>query len=195
MRRMNRGWGIVGFVFVALLLAGLPSFGSSAWATPAQRNAQQQTVPVKTVDVDSACPGDQVVFTITWNAGAATRYDVVFTDQVSAYLKIDEVATSRGTISIVGQWVTVEAGDVAANTTVTITITCTVRDNAPPGVQLCNDVTVSGEGFEQRWEEEGDCCIDPCRVVVPEPGSLVLLVSGLTGLIGYAGLRRARRHA
>ncbi len=36
----------------------------------------------------------------------------------------------------------------------------------------------------------GSLAIEPCEEFVPEPGSILLLGSGLMGLAGYAGLRR-----
>jgi hypothetical protein len=58
-----------------------------------------------------------------------------------------------------------------------------------------------GDNLVQIQLKGGDCAyvawgaleVEPCEEFVPEPGSVLLLGSGLMGLAGYAGLRWRRR--
>jgi fimbrial isopeptide formation D2 family protein len=186
--RQKRG-RFLAFIGVVLVVAALLSFSSSVWATPAQEHAQQQSVPpVKTADMTVVCPGENFVFEITFRAGPEDWYDVVVTDNMDPLLRIDEVWTSHGTASYVGQLVTVDVGDVTAGTTVTIRITCTVEEGAPAGFRIDNNASVVVE--DPSLEFDPRAYIEVCGEFVPEAGSLLLLGSGLAGLAGYAGLRR-----
>jgi hypothetical protein len=62
----------------------------------------------------------------------------------------------------------------------------------------CSDTTGNWVIGDRIWPADfeyipssfGEVCLDPCEVeFVPEPGSIVLLGSGLAGLAGYAALR------
>ena len=185
----QRRWRFLAFVGVALVVAALLSFSSSAWATPAQNHAQQQSVPpIKTADMTVVCPGENFIFKITFRAGPEDWYNVVVTDDLDPLLTIDAVWTSHGTASHVGQLVTVDIGDITAGTTVTVRITCTVQDGAPAGFRIDNTASVVVE--DPSLEFDPRSYIEVCGEFVPEPGSLLLLGSGLASLAGYAGLRR-----
>jgi fimbrial isopeptide formation D2 family protein len=192
MRTRQKRWGLLAFLTMALVIGALLSFSSSAWATPAQEHAQQQSVPpIKEANMTVVCPGEDFVFEISFRAGPTDWYGVVVTDELDPNLKIDAVSTSQGIVSIVGQLVTVDVGHVPAGTTVTITITCTVRDTAPAGFRIDNTASVVAQ--DPALEFDPRAYIEVCGEFVPEPSSLLLLGSGLAGLAGYAGMRWSNR--
>ena len=195
MRTRQKRWRVVAFVAVASVVAALPSFRSSAWATPAQ-HAQQQTV--KRPDIDCCEPGQSFVFEITFIAEEVNWTGVKVYDTLHSFLKIEGVTTSHGTASYVGQDVTVNIPFIPLNDTVIIRITSTVRDGAPECFLIYNTarVTVEYPASEFNVPKPPD---DPmyievcCPEFVPEPGSLLLLGGGLAGLAGYAGMRWSNR--
>ena len=192
MRTREKRWGLLALVTMALVIVALLSFSSSAWATPAQEHAQQQSVPpIKTADMKVVCPGEQFVFEITFRAGPENWYDVVVTDDMDPAIRIDSVWTSQGTASYVGQLVTVDVGDVTAGTTVTVRITCTIRDTVPAGLRIDNAASVVVEDPALEFDPRAFVVI--CGEFVPEPSSLLLLGSGLAGLGGYAAMRWSNR--
>ncbi|MCJ7621020.1 MAG: DUF11 domain-containing protein [Anaerolineae bacterium] len=191
----QKRWRVVAFVAVASVVAALLSFRSSAWATPAQTHAQQQTV--KRPDIDCCLPGEPFVFEITFETAEAW-HNVVVTDNLDPFLKIDGVWTSHGTALYVGQLVTVNVGDIPANTIVIIRITSTVQDGAPACFRIYNTASVVVEipdwKFDVPKPPDGPMYIEVCcEEFVPEPGSLLLLGGGLAGLAGYAGMRWSNR--
>ena len=188
--RQKRG-RFLALMGVVLVVAALLSFSSSVWATPAQKHAQQQSVPpVKTADKSVVSPGEQVVFEITFTAGPDTWYGVTVTDDIDPYLRIDSVWTSHGSAGWAGQLVTVNVGNITAGTTVTIRIRCTVRDTVPGGHEIVNIGIVFVVDPELVFRPR--TTIDVEDEFIPEAGSLLLLGSGLAGLAGYARLRWSR---
>ena len=188
MRERKKRWGFLAFAAVGLVIVALLSFTSSAWATAAQKHAQQQSVPpVKTADKSVVSPGEQVVFEITFTAGPDAWYGVTVTDDIDPYLRIDSVWTSHGSASWAGQLVTVDVGNITAGTTVTIRIRCTVRDTAPGGHEIVNIGIVFVVDPELVFRPR--TTIDVEDEFIPEAGSLLLLGGGLAGLAGYASLR------
>ncbi len=138
----------------------------------------------KVVSPSAVAPGEEATFTIeVTNDCACDVDDVVVTDELGAGLTLVGVETTQGTYGVAGQVVTVDVGTVAAGDTVTIDITVIVGASGTTentawlttdvlgGVEIPASTQVRGEAF------------------VPEPGSILLLGSGLAGLAGYAALR------
>jgi uncharacterized repeat protein (TIGR01451 family) len=191
MRERKKRWGFVVLMSTVVVLVGLLSLTSTAWATSAQRHAEQQSVPpVKTADKTTVIGGEELVFEITFTAGPETWYNVVVTDDIDPYLLIDAVTTSQGTAGWAGQLVTVDVGNVTAGTTVTINIQCTVRDTVPGGYEIVNTAVLVVEDPELVYRPSRTVEVE--EEFVPEAGSLLLLGSGLMGLAGYAGMRWSR---
>jgi fimbrial isopeptide formation D2 family protein len=191
MRERKKRWGFVVLMSTVLVLVGLLSLTSTAWATSAQRHSEQQSVPpVKTADKTTVTGGEELVFEITFTAGPGTWYNVVVTDDIDPYLRIDAVTTSQGTPNWAGQLVTVDVGNVTAGTTVTINIRCTVRDTVPGGYEIVNTAVLVVERPELVYRPSKTVEVE--EEFVPEAGSLLLLGSGLMGLAGYAGMRWSR---
>jgi fimbrial isopeptide formation D2 family protein len=189
---------LLAFMAMGLLLVAMLSIVPSAWATPPQGTAAQQTVtvpPIKSSDKALVSPGENLVFEILVN-NPATASDTwtssVVTDEVDSNLRIDNVITTQGTASWVGQTVTVNIGDVPPGTNVTIRIYCTVRASAPIGYEVVNSALLAHSGYPPRASTPVTVIVE--EEFVPEATSLLLVSSGLAGLAWYSRVSwRARR--
>jgi len=191
MKERKKRSRILAFVGMGLVVVGLLSLSSSAWATPAEKHAQQQTVPpVKTVDNTVVDAGDELVFEIALNNPTPNPWsDVVITDDLDRYVSFDSVTTTHGawTYDATSNRVTVTIASLPAGETVTITIYCTVWYRTPPGYEIENIACLTIEGVDKGCS--GVVVIVVEEGFVPEMGSLLLLGSGVAALAGYAGMK------
>jgi uncharacterized repeat protein (TIGR01451 family) len=145
----------------------------------------------KTVHPSETTVGGEVLFLITvTNASLDTVDDVVVEDEMDASLEILDVQTTKGSISIAGQLVTVNIGSMDPGESVEITIRALATE---PGM-IENVATVVAPRVEANSEAVLTVTAAAAaeEEFVPEAGSLMLLASGLASMIGFAGIRRAR---
>ncbi len=144
--------------------------------------------------------GESVVFTVTvTNEGTANATDVVLSDVIHPKLEGVTLTSTKGTASYdpaTRKW-TVTVGLLAPNETVTVVIKG-VTARVPPAelpYQITNTAVV---GFKEGASRESNQVIVDVVYYspgeIPEPGTWLLLGSGLAGLAGYAQMRtRSRR--
>lgn len=198
MKERKKRWRLLVFVAMGLVIVALLSISSSAWATPAQNQAQQTVAPIK--EATGGCQGQHATFTIDFENGEPWT-NVVITDNIDPRLRIDNVTIQcqpgpcpAGT-AVTGPGVNpvvVTIPTLPQLTTVTITIECYIPWDCPVGTIVnVGIVTFTDSTGTWQYAPSASLTIAPC--FVPEAGSLLLLGSGLAGLAGYAGLRRRVR--
>lgn len=205
MKEHNKRWRVLAFVTMGLVLAGLLSLSSSAWATPGQ-DALRKTTVGKVAEVCAPLEPEDVVFKFTFSNGDEIWENVEFTDPIDPILTVDNVTVQCSPacpadtswdsgVGVSPVIVTMGAAFpyLPANTIVTITIECTRQ--AFGAITNIGTVEFDDQWIDNQTESAGwRGRVGPCDEFVPEMSSVLLLGSGLAGLAAYAGTRwRARR--
>lgn len=139
-----------------------------------------------------------LVYTVkVTNNGTASATDVIITDEIHPKLQNPVVTATKGTTAYdpaTRVW-TVTVGTLAPGEIVTVTITVKTEPVAPgTRVPFSYDVTnVATVSFLEGAPRNSNAVTVRVRAVppaeIPEPGTWLLLGSGLAGLAGYARVR------
>jgi uncharacterized repeat protein (TIGR01451 family) len=128
----------------------------------------------KSASSSEAKVGDSVTFTLTVrNRGDKTASDVVVRDSLSDVFDVQDVAASRGDISVNGRNIEVNIGSLAPNETVTIKIVVVVNERAtPPSVSNTASLSTSSSSNNPR-DDSDSVSIDILTDTTLETGSEV----------------------
>lgn len=124
-------------------------------------------------------------------ATAVTAKDVKITDSVDSRLKVNSVSTSQGTASHDGNAVTVNAGDLAQNNTITVKVNVTALE-ASNGQQIYNKAKAESGNSEDVWDDDGnyvnsadvqvDKVVDKYEYAVGEKANFTVKVKNTKGI-------------
>lgn len=119
----------------------------------------------KSVSPAAAVVGDTVTYTIlVTNQGGAPASGVVVEDTLPAFLAAGEVSASRGQVSVSGQTVRVEIGDLAAGETVEIRVRATVT--AAPAAPNNRNLAVVSSSSPDANPDNNQASV-PLETIVP----------------------------
>ena len=124
-------------------------------------------------------------------ATAVTAKDVKITDSVDSRLKVNSVSTSQGTATHSGNAVTVSAGDLAQNNTVTVKVNVTALESSN-GQQIYNKAKAESGNSEDVWDDDGnyvnsadvqvDKVVDKYEYAVGEKANFTVKVKNTKGI-------------
>lgn len=124
-------------------------------------------------------------------ATAITAKNVKITDSVDSRLKVNSVSTSQGTATHSGNAVTVSAGDLAQNNTVTVKVNVTALE-ASNGQQIYNKAKAEADNSDDEWDDDGnyvnsadvqvDKVVDKYEYAVGEKANFTVKVKNTKGI-------------
>ncbi len=169
------------------LLAVLVSLNGS-WGTAYGQTVVTPTPSVNVADpqlsktgLPSCCePGDEVVYTIVaTNVGTAPATNVIISDTIPAELALQDVTTSKGTVTIQGNYFEVRVGVIDPGEIVTVVARASVLEGARDGAIVTNTADLRSDQGDRQASDDlmlrdpGGCEPPPelpdTGIPVPEP--------------------------
>jgi hypothetical protein len=160
MDRRKKVSSLAAIVASTLFLIALASLASTTWATPAQNDDPNDTVPDIFCYDEFVARADSTYLHILVNHPATytdTWYSTVLTDPIDSNLQVTGLGTTRGYGTWVGQDVTFTLGTILPGELVELNIYVRVRDDAPYGHEVTNTAYLKHLGWDTIPSTDPPC--------------------------------------